>query len=446
MSSQSDMIAEESVHYALAQVKSPRRVLLVSAQSGMIAELAKYALDGIDYVELDSDVTEILFRFGIIKSADRLTVIHRDARSYLADSTTVYDAILVNLTDPETFQTNRFFTDRFFELARRRLTDQGVLSFSMEGFENYLSEPQRQKLSSLFNTVTLHFRHVLMLPGQRVYFICSDRPLQSNIVQILAAREIPTLYISAYFDGDVTPERISRLKSLLDPDAPLNAELVPYLMQTVFSEWFFKFETSPVWFIAVVSALLLFYFLRVRRLEFILFSTGWMVMGSEILIIFAFQIFFGYIYLQIGIIVTVFLAGMLPGAWVGRKLIRRASRVLMLADMALIGMLVVVLAGVHIGDRLPAFSYLAMGFAISLVCGLQFPAALHLRADTGAAATGMFSADLIGAAFGTLVTSTVLIPYLGILGAVGGLMALKLVSLWMTVPLHEGSIAKTVSG
>ncbi len=446
ISSQSDVVAEESVHYALAQVEIPRSVLLISVQGGMLAELAKYALDRIDYVELDSEVSEMLFRFGIMQPVEGLRVIHRDARAYLADTAISYDAILVNLRDPDTFQTNRFYTDRFFELARRRLTDHGVLSFSMEGFENYLAEPQRRKFSSLFNTATHYFRHVLMLPGQRVYFLCSDRRLQSNIVAILADRGVPTLYISAYFDGDVTPERISYLRGLMDPEVPLNSELSPYLMRTAFAEWFFKFGASPAWFIAAVTALLGLYLLFIRRLEFVLFSTGWMVMGSEILIIFAFQIFFGYIYFQIGVIVTVFLAGMLPGAWLGRKLVRQAARVLALTDIALIGLLGVILAGVHFGDRLPASGYLAMGFAISLACGLQFPAALHLRADTGAAATGMFSADLIGAAFGTLATSTVLIPYLGILGALGGLIALKLISLYMTVPLHEGSFAKTVSG
>jgi spermidine synthase len=444
LSSQDEAEAEEAVHYALAQIENPRRILMISAFAGVMEELEKYHLESIDYVELDPDLTEILFQYRLLKRIPGLRVVNEDGRAFLAAASSSYDAILVNIADPQTFQGNRFFTDRFFSLAAGRLSDRGVLSFSMPGYENYLSEPQRRKLSSLYRTVRAYFPHVLMLPGQRVFFICSHRPLRTDMTAALEAKGIPTLYISAYYDGDVTPERISWLRSRMDPPAPLNAELAPYLMRTVFSEWFAKFDTSPLWFMAVTAGLLGLYFFRTNRVEFVLFSTGWMTMGSEILVIFAFQIFFGYIYFQIGIIVTVFLAGLLPGALWGRRLVRRARSVLIVADVGLIGLLAVIFAAVHLGDRLPEATFLVLGFGISLACGLQFPAALYLRGDAGVAATGIFSADLIGAAFGTLVTSTVLIPYLGITGAIGGLLGLKLMSLWMAGTLHETPIAKTI--
>lgn len=153
-------------------------------------------------------------------------------------------------------------------------------------------------------------------------------------------------------------------------------------------------------------------------------------MGSEILVIFAFQIFFGYIYLQIGIIITVFLAGLLPGAWLGSRLHQRGRQILAIIDGFLIVILTVfILAIVNFADRLPVAFYLAFGFAVSLACGFQFPVALSLEGSDNAAATRVFSADLIGAACGTLLTSVVLIPYVGILWAAGGLIGIKLVSL-----------------
>jgi spermidine synthase len=155
-----------------------------------------------------------------------------------------------------------------------------------------------------------------------------------------------------------------------------------------------------------------------------------MTMGSEILVIFAFQIFFGYIYLQIGIIITVFLAGLLPGAWFGNRLRRHGKQVLALTDGLLIALLaVLILALLRGGDRLPVVFFLTFGFAVSLACGFQFPVALHLRGSDESAATRTFSADLIGAACGTLFTSVVLIPYFGIVYATAGLIALKVVSL-----------------
>jgi spermidine synthase len=445
LSSQDAAVAEEAVHYALAQLEEPQRVLLISASAGVMEELEKYRIESIDYVELDPDLTEVLFDFNLLKRIPALRVIHADGRAFLAGAATGYDAILVNLNDPQTFQTNRFFTDRFFSLARSRLSEQGVLGFSMGGFDSYLAEPQRRKLSSVYHTAKTYFSDVLMLPGERVFFICSNRPLQTGVPDLLRRKGIATLYISAYYEGNVTPERISYLRGRMDPAAAPNTELSPYVMRTVFSEWFAKFDSSPLWFMGVIACVLGFYFWHASRVEFVLFSTGWMTMGSEILIIFAFQIFFGYIYFQIGIIVTVFLAGILPGALWGRRLAARARRVLILSDMALIGLLGVTFAAVHAGDNLGQVFYLFLGFIVSFACGVQFPAALRLRGDDGRAATGVFSADLIGAALGTLVTSTILIPYLGITGAIGVLMGLKLLSLLIAGTLHEDFVAQTIS-
>ncbi|MBU0768545.1 MAG: hypothetical protein KJ687_05605, partial [Proteobacteria bacterium] len=146
-------MAEETIHYPLAQLPRVQNILLISAEGGMMAELEKYRPVSIDYVELDPNVAEVEFRFKMIKKIPGLKVINQDGRAYLADSNKIYDAIIVNLSEPDTYQINRFFTDRFFDLARRHLARHGVLSFAMEGFENYLAEPQRQKLSSLYNTV-----------------------------------------------------------------------------------------------------------------------------------------------------------------------------------------------------------------------------------------------------------------------------------------------------
>lgn len=446
LSSQDEAEAEEAVHYALAQIEKPRRVLVISASPGVMEELGKYPLESIDYVELDPDLTEVLFQYNLLKTAPGLRLVHADGRAFLAGTSSAYDAILVNIADPQTYQANRFFTDRFFSLAAGRLSAGGVLCFSMQGFENYLAEPQRRKLSSLYHTARAYFPHVVVLPAQRVFFLCSDRPLKTDIPAALAAKGIPTLYISAYYEGNVTPERTSRLRSLMDPPAPPNAELAPFLMAAVFSEWFAKFDTSPLWFMGVTACLLGIYLFRINRVEFVLFSTGCLTMGSEILVIFAFQIFFGYIYFQIGIIVTVFLAGLLPGALWGRRRVQRPRSTLILAEAGLLGLLVVTFAAVHLGDRLPGAFYLALGFAISAACGMQFAAALQLRGESGAAATGIFSADLIGAAFGTLVTSTLLIPYFGITGAIGVLFGLKLISLLTAGTLHEAHIAKTIPG
>jgi spermidine synthase len=430
ISSQNLSMAEETIHYPLSQLDVIRQVLLISAEGGVMAELGKYPIQSIDYVELNPAVADVQFRFEMVKDIKGLQVIHQDGRAYLSQSNKLYDAIIVNLPEPNTFQINRFYTDGFFQMAAKHLAEDGILSFSMQGFDNFLAEPQRQKLSSLYNTAEIHFKNVLLLPGQKVFFLCSDRELNPDIPTALDQKGIATAYISGFFHGILSPERIDRLNQLMDPSTPSNIDNSPYLMRLMFSQWFAKFQTSPVGFFLVIAILTFIYLVRVSREEFVLFSTGCMTMGSEILVIFAFQIFFGYIYLQIGIIVTVFLAGLLPGAWLGSRSHHRGKRILVLTDGFLIAILALFILGiVKFADQLPVAFYLTFGFAVSLSCGFQFPVALSLRGSGNPAAVRSFSADLIGAACGTLLTSVVLIPYVGILWAAAGLIGLKLISL-----------------
>ena len=429
-SSQNLSLAEETIHYPLAQLDAVQRVLLISAQGGVMNELNKYQLSAVDYVELDPEVAEVQFRYAMVKKIGGLNVINQDGRSFLSQSNNTYDAIIVNLPEPNTFQINRFYTDGFFKLAHRHLRQGGVLSFAMQGFENYLAEPQRQKLSSLYNTASAHFEHILLLPGQKVFFLCSNSRLSTDIPAVLEQMGISTDYISGFYYGNLTPERIDRLNRQVDPSTPRNTDNAPYLMRLMFSHWFAKFQTSPLAFFLVLLMLSGVYLFRITREEFVLFSTGCMAMGSEILVVFAFQIYFGYIYLQIGIIVTVFLAGLLPGAWLGNRLERQSKQILALTDIALIaGLVLFILAIANYADRLPVIFFLAFGFGVSLACGFQFPVALSLRGGDNAAVTRTFSADLIGAAYGTLLTSVVLIPYAGVLWAAAGLIGLKLISL-----------------
>jgi spermidine synthase len=429
-SSQNRNVAEETVHYPLSQLDHAQRVLLISLQAGVMAELQKYDLTAVDYVELDPEVSDAELRFGLLKRVAGLHILNQDARAYLSRTTARYDAIIVNLPEPTTFQVNRFYTRQFFQLAKANLTPGGVLSFSMQGFDNFLAPAQRRKLSVLYNTAKACFEHVLLLPGQKVYFLCRDRPLDTDIPGALTRKGIATVYISGFYYGNLTAERIRNLNDGLDGATPLNVDHAPFLMRLMFAQWFAKFQTSPRIFFLVFGLLLAIYLWRISAAEFVLFSTGCMTMGSEVLVIFAFQIYFGYIYLQIGIIVTVFLAGLLPGAWLGQRLHLRGRRVLAITDIVLIVLpLLFVTALAAFGERLPADLYLVFGFGVSVACGFQFPVALYLRGGGGAAAARTFSADLMGAACGTLVTSIVLIPYFGIIWAAAALAGIKLISL-----------------
>lgn len=424
--------AEETIHYPLAQLDRVGRVLLIGPESGMLEEIARYGPTEVDWLELDPALTEAELRYGLLKKIPGLNLIHQDARAWLAATDQRYDAIIMNLPEPDTFQINRFFTAEFFAAVSRHLTPGGVFSFGMEGYDNFLGEPQRHKLSSLYNTAGKYFSNLLLLPGSSVYFLCRDRPLTADIPGRLAALRISTSYVGNYFAGDLTPQRIAYLRGELEATAPLNTDLKPQLMRLMFEQWFARFQTSPVWFYALLGVALTGYLVWLRREEFALFSTGFTVMGSEILVIFIFQIYYGYIYSQIGLIVSVFLAGLPPGAWWAGRLTIRPARLMAWADLSLVLLMGMFLAlQVGAGGALPISLLLGFGFAVSLLCGAQLVAALKISGGNNPAVTRVFSADLLGAAAGVLLTSVVLIPLAGIVTTILTLMTLKMFSLML---------------
>jgi spermidine synthase len=436
--SQNFLPAEEAVHYPLAQLANPQKVLVISAEFGMMAELAKYNLEHVDYLELDPAMARILKRFGLMQPLDGLHTFYGDARLWLRDNPQQYDAVLLNVPEADTFQLNRLFTDRFFTLVKSRLAPGGVFSFTTTGYANYLSELQRKKLSTLWVTARRIFSHVRLLPAERVVFLCSDASLTDDIPARLTDKGIRTRFVAAYFNGNLTPERIAEANTGLDAAVPVNQDQKPYLMQLVYRQWFAKFGSSPWGFAVICAVTLLIYVMRMHCQEFVLFTTGFVAMGSEIILVFAFQIFLGYIYFKIGLIVTVFLAGLLPGAWLAGRQFKPLIKFFWASDGLLIACMLIFLGLMHwVGDRLPEGIYYIVGFCLSMICGFQFPVILSRLGDSNSSIERLFAVDLAGAALGVLMTSTLFIPYLGLQGAVLVLAAIKGASFLLSITFHS---------
>jgi spermidine synthase len=422
--------SEEKIHYALSQLKEVKSVLLVSGGLGeTLREVSKYAPASVDYVELDPNLTRVAQELGLIAQSPALAVIHDDGRHYIKMTSKKYDAIVVDLPEPDTFQLNRFFTSEFFSLAKKALQKDGILSFNVDYSPNYLSDIQRTKLSILYNTAKQYFRNVLILPGEKAYFLCGDGDLSTDVPGRLALKSVHTSYVEGYYHGNVTEERIEGLQKKLDPKAPVNTDFEPRIMSALFQEWFAMHGSSPKVFALVTLGLTLLYLIFLRREEYVLFTTGLANMGVEMLMIFTFQVMYGYIYLKLGAIVTALLTGLLPGALLGNLFKGRGWIPFIVSEIILFSLLVVFYVGISFseGDIPPSY-FLGYGFVFSFFCGYQFPLAAGLIGEKESPAAGCLAADFTGAAVGTLATGTLLIPLLGIQMAIIFLILVKISS------------------
>ncbi len=422
--------SEEKIHYPLSQLERVSYVLLLSGGLGeTIGEVGKYNPLHIDYVELDPYLTEAAEELGVIRMRPFLSIKNMDGRSYIRKTDKKYDAIIIDLPDPDTFQINRFFTSEFFALTKKILSEGGVLSFGLKYSPNYISEVRKKKLSIIYNTARSHFENVLVLPGGEAYFLCRDGTLLTDIPARLESKSIQTAYVQGFYYGNVTKERIDKLQGILDEKEYINSDFEPRVMNVIFQEWFMKHGTSPKVFFLILLGLTLLYFIFMKKEEYILFSTGLATMGVEMLVIFTFQVMYGYIYLKIGAIVTVFLLGLLPGAMVGNLYKEGNMGRLIMSEIIFLGLLLTFFVWVKFfRGELSQFYFLAYCFVFSFFCGFQFPVAANIIGERQSPAAGCLAADLTGAAVGTVATGTLLIPLWGIQSAIIFLILIKISS------------------
>ncbi len=422
--------AEEKVHYPLCQLDRVEDVLLVSGGMGeTFDEILKYSPHRIDYVELDPTLIKVASQSGLLSPHEQVSIIPTDGRRYIAETDKRYSAIILDLSEPDTFQMNRFYTKEFFGKVKEILRKDGILSFSLIANPNYLSEVRLKKLSSIFSTVKKYFDNVLLIPGEEIYFLASDGKLATDIPRKLRRRSIATSYIDGFYYGNVTEERIRSINESMNPNEPLNTDFQPRVINIMFAEWFKKYGTSPHWFIATLVGALVFYLSLIKKEEYVLFSTGFATMGVEMLILFCFQVIYGYVYLKVGAIISCFLLGLLPGAVLGNKWKKRGKRMLIKAEAGMLLLLMMYLIWVTFSQSpIPESVFFLFGFTFSLLCGLQFPVAAELIGEKRSPAAGLFAADLVGAGAGTLAVGTLLIPLFGIHAAIIALILIKTVS------------------
>ena len=310
----------------------------------------------------------------------------------------------------------------------------------MEVSPNYLPKYQKNKLSSIYATVKKYYKNVQVIPGEKAYFLCSDKGISLKIPERLRRKSIETSYILGYFYGNVTKERIALLNQALYGDGDINTDFSPTVMSILFMNWFQKHESSPVYFILIVFVFLIVYLTSLRREEFILFTTGFAAMGTEILIILVFQVIYGYIYLKIGAIITSFLVGLLPGVIIGNRWVYEGREWLIHSEITLSVLLGILCVWIPLwGDTTPQPLFLVYAFLFAFVCGFQFPIAAARIGENKSPAVGCFAADLAGASFGTIITGVVFVPFAGIIMSIRFLVLFKVVSIGLGITLSKGS-------
>jgi len=429
---------EEDVHYAMVQHIQPDTVLIMSGDlAGITSEIAKYPVRYADYVELNPWITRIRSKHLGHPEYPWLNIQHADGRKFLRESNSAYDVVMVNLQAPGTAQINRYYTTEFFQEVKSHLHTRGIISISLPGAENYISTEAERLYSLIYNTLETNFLHILLVPGQKTYFLASDAELNIDIPGLIEHKGIETMYVNAYYLDIVSmQERSQQIAEIIQEGDLINHDFRPRAYFLQLDLWLSHFNTNFWMPIIILIILMVLAGLRSGPLETCIFTAGFTGTAAEFILLMGIQVVFGYIYLYLAIIVTVFMSGLASGALLSEKVLGKITYAKFRFTQVLLAMIIgLIIISFLLIERtqLPAILlhafFISLTFLVAFVSGLLFASAAKLRRSGIASTTSrLYSTDLAGSAAGAFLTSILLVPLLGLTGSLVLIIFLNLLS------------------
>ncbi len=456
-SNKEEIFNEHLIHFPLLYQPTPRNILLIGmGVNGAINEILKHYPNKVYYLELDPQIIKtakkyISPEFQQQLNDERVTIINLDARYFLKNTKEKFDVIIVNLPDPSTALINRFYTQEFFKEVNSHLNPFGIFAIHLSSSPNYLSPELENLQASVYKTIKQVFIDVIILPEDTNFFIASPnhildynpRPL---IVRFNTRGINNNFVIENYIKERLANDRNKTVLNTLETNkqAKINQDQHPISYYYNFAYWISYFHSglaksfgglSTIKFKWIAAFLFLLITLRAvfrkkTSLKIILPLTmavaGFSLMASEIIIIFAFQVFYGYLYYKIGLIITALMVGMAIGAWLGTKKIPRAK----IKSLIEVHGLIILFCSIFLFGSWYLFKvqptpsliieiiFLLLAALIGAIVGFEFPIVNKLylsQIKNAPQKVGIiYGVDLIGSCLGASLISIFAIPIFGI--------------------------------
>ena len=452
----------------------PSDILIISGGAGgLINEVLKHPISKVDYAELDPLIIEMLKKYPSVLSQKELTdkrvnIINLDGRFFVKYTSNQYDIVLIGLSRPLDLTINRLFTQEFFSLVKKRLKHGGILAFCLPGSLTYLSQELKDINACILGGLKKTFGSVKIIPGDYNMFInSSSREIMGIDAALISARisqrHVKTdILIPSYLEYRLNKRWIEWFKqSLVGATRKINQDFLPFAVFQMLILWNKQFS-PPIAnifaslknlnlmpfliLILAITGVLFTIFYRKRTLArltvaYSIVTTGFFGMLVNLILIFSFQVVYGYLYYRIGILMSIFMAGIAMGSiLMTRGMERNKNSVgLFIKLEALIVIFSYVLAWII--ARLAGYAYYTylifttLFFIVGLLVGLEFPLAskLYLREKEriGETAGLLYFSDLMGGWLAGMLGGVLFLPVLGVFNSCMVIILLKLSSLFL---------------
>jgi spermidine synthase len=415
---------EEDVHYAMLQRQSARKVLLIGGGiTGTLTEILKYpSVEQLYYVDINPELINLTEKFFKSFQTKRIYSYAIDPVMFVKQTLEKFDVVLVNMPSPVNAQLNRFFTIEFYHRLKHILNHNGLISTRLPSSSNYLSENEIKLQATVLNSLGKVFKNVLLVPGDKNYFIASDSAVQINYANLLTGNGFENSYVNKnYINDDLIRFRSGSILNTFKGVQTVNYDFKPVVYLSAIKHWMSYYGDNSIYITFLCLAFALVFIIFSKPFSSVMFTSGFTGAGTEIILLIAFQVLAGYVYLYLGVVITLFMAGLSIGAFESRK-INPAKRnkftiLVQLISGALIlitAMTLYFLKEVEV-DYYVQFVIGLLILLISILVGFQYGLSVSKNnTEAGKIVSVIYSSDLFGSAFGSLVVAIFFIPVFGI--------------------------------
>ena len=474
--------AEEFALVAALQIERCDSVLIIGGGvEGLAPELLRLYPRYLEYVELNpallsalkpalenpqaysvktSDLTEQVPSALDWLDDPRVHLTIADPRRFLSRGDRCYDLILSAMPQPTSGQTNRYYTEEYFQQCKERLKPGGVFAFRLRSAENLWTPALAGRNAGIYRALCRIFPSTLVLPGTTNIFLASPDSLlmePARLGERLRARNIPTQMVTPdYISYLYTNDRVDWMRRMLDSTAATaNSDAKPAAYSYGLLLWLAKFhpelallrwgtEGGGVLFWTLLAGGIIIAALVVRlvagsgsllRRGSLMGAAGLAGMFLETLLLLDYQTRLGVLYQNIGLLLTLFMAGMALGAWLAGLATQTVgttksggnySAMASLALMTVAGGIAIGMQAIALSPVMMAMLLLGVGFLV----GAVFSVAVSVpNGRQSRALSIVYAADLLGGCLGSWAAVLAAIPFLGFSGAAGVAAILALAAL-----------------
>ncbi|MCX5682912.1 MAG: hypothetical protein NT049_04425 [Planctomycetota bacterium] len=341
--------------------------VLAATWEGLLKELLRYKPEALDYVTLDPRLLEVIGphlaepdrqALAQVGSGVHFQDIRRFVNRAVATGAPPYDFIYLAAAEPASTLEARLYSEEFFRELYAILSDDGVLAFSLHGAPGYWGPEPAAFVESIVGPLQGVFPETLLTFGYPTRcFVAKRKGVLTDSGPELARRYEAAGVQSPYFD----PLWFKGASDLLDPakraslaealargaGAMANTDDRPSAAVYHMRFWLMAGAashadaTSPARQRPDVLG-----FLLGLRLEWVLLAavaatalaagaglvrgraglvraavawsvgtTGFATMAIEVVLLYTFQSLYGYVYGQVGLVIGVFMFGLVIGSW-----------------------------------------------------------------------------------------------------------------------------------